>query len=64
MNLLAKEVYDSCKSVNKVVAVLKDLRNHHAESAEMKQMKIPRPPIPCETRWNTEADTLQYFNDH
>ena len=60
MNLLAKDVYDSSKSVvNKMVAVSKHLRNHHAESTEMKQMKMPGSPLPCGTRWNKVTATLQ-----
>ena len=46
------------------MSAIKHLRKHHAESAEMKSLKIPRPPIPCETRWNSVGDTMEYFDNH
>ena len=65
MNLIAKDMFqDSKYVVNKVVSVSKHLRNHHAEAAEMKFLKIPRPPIPCETRWNSVGDAQEYFDNH
>ena len=65
INLVAKDVSKMCKdSVSKVVAVLKHLRNHHEESALMKEIKLPRPPLPIETRWNSLADSLDYFVTH
>ena len=59
MNLLAKDIYQD----QKVLIVVKHLRNHHEESAQMKNLNMPRPPLPCDTRWNSVADTLRYFHD-
>lgn len=44
--------------------MLKYLRNHHACLAALEESRIPRPPLPCETRWNTLQDALLYFKNH
>ena len=65
MNLLAKEIGSKMKvPIEKIVKVVKHLRNHHAESALLRQHELPRPPLPVETRWNSLTDTLKYFVDH
>ena len=47
MNLLAKEIGSKMKvPIEKIVKVVKHLRNHHAESALLRQHELPRPP-PC-----------------
>ena len=56
---VVKDIYTN----QKVLIVIKNLRNHHGESAQMKNLNMPRPPLPGETRWNSVADTLRYFHD-
>ena len=53
MNPLAEDITESESVVNEVVPVIEHLRNHHAESAEMKHMSVPKPLIPCDARWNS-----------
>ena len=64
MNLLAEDIYSNQKVlIGKVLIVIKHLRNHLEKSAQMKNLNMPRPPVPCETRWNSVADTLRYFHE-
>ena len=65
MNLVEKDISLTAQPViKKVVAVLKQLRNCHAESALLKTAKNPRPPLPVDTRWNSVADSLEYFTNY
>ena len=67
VNLLVKDIinlpeFKSCSS--KVVSVLKYLRNTHAASAELKKHNMPRPSLPCDTRWNSAIESFEYFVVH
>ena len=65
LNLLAKDLQEMQQSsVNKIIAVLKYFRNKHAAIAELSSNNLNKPPLPCETRWNTLRDSLQYFCTH
>ena len=63
-NLLSKDILnnrDMKPILTKIVDVIKFLRNSHAASAEISRRQMRRPPIPCETRWNTYVDVIEYF---
>ena len=47
-----------------MVSVLKYLRNTHAASAELKKHNMPRPSLPCDTRWNSAIESFEYFVVH
>ena len=47
LNLLAKDVSSIVKTpVDTIISILKQLRNHHAESSLMRDNNLPRPPLP------------------
>ena len=62
LNLLAKDVQKMQQAnIGKILTVLKYLRNKHAANAELDARSMNKPPLPCETRWNTLRDSLQYY---
>ena len=66
-NLLVKDVLNTTefKSVSgKIMAVLKFLKHTHAGSSALAEKKLPRPNLPCETRWNSYLDSFSYFVTH
>ena len=65
MNLVAKCASGIAKPlISKVTSFVKHLRTHHADSAELKNAKMPRAPLPVDTRWNSVFDCLEYFTTH
>ena len=48
-------------NVNKVLTVIKYFRNKHAACAQLEANNLSKPPLPCETRWNTLRDSLKYY---
>ena len=65
MNLVAKDASGTAKPpISKVTSILKHLRNHHADSAGLKNAKMPRPPLPVDTRWNSVTHSLEHFTTH
>lgn len=45
-----------------VVEVIKKFRGVHALSADLKTRGLPRPPLPCATRWGAYQRVLLYYN--
>ena len=65
MNLVAKDASGTAKPlILKVTSILKHLRNHHADSADLQNVKVLRPPLPVDTRWNSVTDSWEYFKSH
>ena len=63
LNLLAQDLIKMHKDVfDKVVMVLKFLKDHHNAHAALKEQGIPLPDLPCLTRWSTANASLEYFN--
>ena len=63
-NLLSKDILcqkDIKPIMTKIITVLKWVRNTHACSADLVENNMTRPPLPCETRWNSNIDTIEYF---
>ena len=63
-NLLSKDILQQkeLKAItSKIIAVLKFLRNSHSCTSELQSKNLGRPPIPCETRWNSYVVSLEYF---
>ena len=61
-NLLAKDIrQEQSTTVNKVISVLKYFRNKHNAAAKLDELNLAKPPLPCETRWNTLRDSLAYY---
>ena len=63
LNLCGQDVSES-STINSVVTVAKYFRNTHAPKSWLLDIGLPRPPLPGETRWNSVADTLEWFIDH
>ena len=60
INLVAKDASGTAKPlISKVNSNLKHLRNHHADSAELKNAKMPILPLPVYTRWKPLTDSLE-----
>ena len=60
MNLVPKDASATAKPLtSKGTSILKHLRNHHADFAELKDAKMPGPPLAVDTRWNSVADSLE-----
>lgn len=49
---------------NKIVEVHKYFRNHDFAAASLKKLNGPRPPIPGDTRWNSQLDCFRCYNVH
>ena len=63
-NLLSKDILnhkDFKPVLAKVLTVIKFVRNTHDCSTALKENQMPRPPMPVETRWNSNIDVLCYF---
>ena len=56
--------YSKFRLILPAIAVLKYLRNTHAASAELKKHNMPRPSLPCDTRWNSAIESFEYFVVH
>lgn len=62
LNLLAKDIIQNFTATkDRVVSVLKSFRNVHALAASLKGANLGHPPLPCETRWTSLRDSLEYF---
>lgn len=65
INLTIKAVDGVFKQASvRIVALLKFLRAHQATLAQLSACKLPRPPIPVETRWNSLIESIAYFDRH
>lgn len=50
--------------LNKVSAVLNRFRNVHCLGTALRDRGMPRPPIPCQTRWTSTEACFVYYNKH
>ena len=58
MDLLAKDIFTNQKVfIDKVLIVVKHLRNHYEESVQMKNLNMSRPPLPRETALEFRSQT-------
>ena len=65
-NLLAKDICssDGKLAISKILTIVKYLRNTHAAVSKLDAKQMTKPPIPVETRWNTQQAMVQYFIDN
>ena len=65
MNLVSTDASGTAKPlISKVTSILRRLRNHRADTAELKNAKMPRPVLHVDTRWNSVADSSEYLTTH
>ena len=65
LNLLCKHITAKLQSpVQRITSIIKHLRSHHAESSLLREKNTPRSPMPCDVRWNSMIDMLEYFCTH
>lgn len=67
MNLVAQDFFkdpNRAKVLASVTMVLKSFRNVHLLAAELHNYNIPRPCLPCETRWCSTRNALAFYNVH
>ena len=63
LNPGAKDLLDKNKAVfAKIVDVMKAFRNVHALANALGEKGLRKPPLPCETRWCSARDTLEYYD--
>ena len=64
LNLLAKDICQSKETktaLSKVLEIVKYLRNTHSALAKLREKQLRKPPIPVETRWNSQQEMVKYF---